>query len=151
MKWVQGVIGLRLGLLHRSSRSASEMSLMSCQTCSARSQWAPVVPVCAVLRDNRDVGELCGTGKRCDTKTTDGLSPTRPGLELSPSLTILKCQGRSEILTCVKVLLVANAHPLQVDLGIGFLCTLQGFSFVSCLPFPHNPLVGSRPILSGWA
>ena len=38
--------------------------------------------------------------------------------------------------------LVANAHPFQVDLGIGFLCTLEGFSFVRGLPFPDNPAPG---------
>ena len=73
------------------------------------------------------------------------------GLELSPSLTILKCWVLSEILPCVKVLLVANAHPLQVDPGIGFLCTLEGFSFVSGWPFPDGPLVGSWPVLSSRA
>ena len=34
-----------------------------------------------------------------------------------------------EILPFVKNPLVANAHPLQVDPGIGFLCTFEGFGF----------------------
>ena len=50
----------------------------------------------------------------------------------------------NETLSVVKIHLVANTHPLQVDPGIGFLCTLEGFSFVSGLP---NLLVGSRPVL----
>jgi len=42
---------------------------------------------------------------------------------------------------------VPNAHPLQVNPGIGFLCALEGFTFVTGLPFPVYPLVGSRPVL----
>jgi len=34
---------------------------------------------------------------------------------------------------------------------IGFLCGLEGFSFVSGLPFPDNPFVGTRPVLSSRA
>jgi hypothetical protein len=40
-------------------------------------------------------------------------------------------RGLSEILPHVKIPRVPNAHPLQVDPGIGFLCTLEGFSLVS--------------------
>ena len=60
-------------------------------------------------------------------------------------------KGLSEILPYVKIPLVANAHPLQVNPGIGFLGTLEGFSFVRGYPLPDNPLVGSRPVLSGRA
>ena len=59
-------------------------------------------------------------------------SPKRIGLLESgivPSETG-DCEGLSEILPFVKIPLVANAHPLQVNPGIGFLCTLEGFSFV---------------------
>ena len=42
-------------------------------------------------------------------------------------------QGLSEILPIVKIPFVPNPHPLQVDPGIGFPCTLEGFSFVSGL------------------
>jgi hypothetical protein len=61
------------------------------------------------------------------------------------------CIGQSAILPFVKIPLVANAHPLQVDPGVGFLCTLEGFSFVSGRPFPDHPFVGSRPVLSSRA
>ena len=57
-------------------------------------------------------------------------------------------KGLSKILPYIKVPLVANAHPLQVNSGIGFLRTLEGFSFVSGLPFPDNLLVGARSVLS---
>ena len=36
-----------------------------------------------------------------------------------------------------------NRHPLQVDLGVGLLCTFEGFRFVSGWPFPDSPLVVS--------
>ena len=54
----------------------------------------------------------------------------------------------SKVLPYIKVPLVANAHPLQVNSGIGFLRTLEGFSFVSGLAFPYNLLVGARSVLS---
>ena len=57
----------------------------------------------------------------------------------------------NETLSVVKIHLVANTHPLQVDPGIGFLCTLEGLEFVSGISFPHSPLVGSRPTLSSRA
>ena len=60
-------------------------------------------------------------------------------------------EGLSEILPYIKIPLVANAHPLQVNPEIGFLCTLEGFSFVTRWPFSHRPLVGSRPVLSSRA
>ena len=44
-----------------------------------------------------------------------------------------------------------NPHPLQVDPGVGFLCTLEGFGFVSGWPFPDNSLVRSRSVLSSRA
>ena len=49
-------------------------------------------------------------------------------------------RGPREILPHVKIPLVANAHPLQVNPGVGFLCTLEGFSLVSGLLLPDNPL-----------
>jgi hypothetical protein len=55
--------------------------------------------------------------------------------------------GLSEILALVKIPLVANAHPLQVNPGIGFLCALEGFSLVSGWSLPDHPFVGSRPAL----
>jgi hypothetical protein len=51
----------------------------------------------------------------------------------------------------LKVHLVPNPHPLQVDPGISFLGTLEGLSFVCGLPFPDKPLVSSWPGLSRWA
>ena len=36
-------------------------------------------------------------------------------------------------------------------LGSAFSAHLEGFSFVSGLPFPDNPFVGSRPVLSSRA
>ena len=59
--------------------------------------------------------------------------------------------GQSEILPYVEIPLVPNPHPLQVNPGIGFLCTLEGFSFVSGLPLPDHPFVGSWPVLSSRA
>ena len=53
-----------------------------------------------------------------------------------------------EILPYIKIPLVPDAHPLQVDPGVGFLRTLEGFSLVGGFPFPDDPLVGSRPALS---
>ena len=44
---------------------------------------------------------------------------------------------------------MANAHPLQVDPGIGFLRALEGLSLVGGCPLPDNPFVGSRPALGG--
>jgi hypothetical protein len=41
----------------------------------------------------------------------------------------------SEVLPIAQIPLLANAHPLQVNPGIGFLCALEGFSFVSGLQF----------------
>ena len=43
------------------------------------------------------------------------------------------CKGLSEILPYIKVPLVPNAHPLQVNPGVGFLCTFEGFDFVNGL------------------
>ena len=57
-------------------------------------------------------------------------------------------KGISEILPITKIPLVANPHPLKIDPGIGLLRTLEGFSLVSGWPFPDNPLVSSRPVLS---
>jgi hypothetical protein len=56
-------------------------------------------------------------------------------------------EGPSEIQPVDKIPLVADAHPLQVDPGIGFLCLLEGFSFVSGWPLPDHPFVGSWPVL----
>ena len=42
---------------------------------------------------------------------------------------------------------MANSHPLQVDPGIGILRAFEGFGFVSGLPFPNSPFVGTRPLL----
>ena len=61
------------------------------------------------------------------------------------------CIGQSEILQIVMISLVTNAHPLQVNPGVGFLCTLEGFSFVSGCPSPGNPFVGARPALGSRA
>ena len=61
------------------------------------------------------------------------------------------CKGPSEILSFAKVPLVANAHPLQVDPGIGLLCALEGFSFVGGRSLPDNPFVGSRAVLGSRA
>ena len=46
---------------------------------------------------------------------------------------------------------MANAHPLQVNPGVGFLRTFEGFGFVGGWSFPDNPLVGSRPFLGSRA
>ena len=54
----------------------------------------------------------------------------------------------NETLSVVKIHLVANTHPLQVDPGIGFLRTLEDFSFVSGFSFPDEELVLARPPLS---
>jgi hypothetical protein len=51
----------------------------------------------------------------------------------------------------VKIPLVANAHPLQVNPGIGFLSALEGFSLVSGWSLPYNPFLGSRPVRSSRA
>jgi len=48
------------------------------------------------------------------------------------------CKELSEVLPFDKIPLVANAHPFQVDPGIGFLCTLEGFAFVSGCPLPDH-------------
>ena len=53
------------------------------------------------------------------------------------------CKGLSEILPVIKIPLVANAHPLQVNSGISFLCFLEGFSFVSGFPLPNKPFMSS--------
>ena len=42
-----------------------------------------------------------------------------------------------------------NAHPLQVNPGISLLSRFEGFSFVSGLPFPNSPFVGTWPVVSG--
>ena len=55
--------------------------------------------------------------------------------------------GRSEKLPYVGIPLGANAHPIQVDPGIGLLGTHEGFGFVSSWTFPNCPLVGSRSVL----
>ncbi len=39
----------------------------------------------------------------------------------------------------------------QVNPGIGFLRTFEGFSFVGSWPLPDNPFVRSRPVLSSRA
>jgi hypothetical protein len=56
--------------------------------------------------------------------------------------------GLSEILPIIKIPFVANAHPLKVNPGVGFLCSLEGFSFVCGLSFPDRPFVRTRPVLS---
>ena len=43
---------------------------------------------------------------------------------------------------------VTDAHPLQVNPGIGFLGTLEGFGLVRGWPFPDRPFVSARPVLS---
>jgi hypothetical protein len=40
----------------------------------------------------------------------------------------------------IKIPLIANAHPLQVDPGMGLLRTLEGFSLVGGFAFPDHPL-----------
>ena len=55
------------------------------------------------------------------------------------------------VLSFVKIPFVANAHPLQVNPGVCFLRTFEGFGLVGGLPFPDDPLVGSRPGLSSRA
>jgi hypothetical protein len=87
--------------------------------------------------------------------TTEGRNPC---LSLPHAKTIRRVtfgqedsQSNLRLLAFVKIPLIANAHPLQVNPGIAFLCTLEGFSFVSGLPFPVQPFVGSRPVLSNRA
>ena len=63
----------------------------------------------------------------------------------------MDCKGLSETLPHVKIPLVANTHPLQVNPGIGFLCTLEGFAFVSGCPLPDHLFVDARSVLSIWA
>ena len=53
----------------------------------------------------------------------------------------------SGILPNIKITLLADAHPLQVNPGIGFLRTFEGFGLVRGVPFPDDTLVGSRPVL----
>ena len=60
-------------------------------------------------------------------------------------------KGLCEILPYVKIPLVANAHPLQVDPWIGLLRTLEGFSLVCGRALPDHPFVGSWPVLSSRA
>lgn len=43
---------------------------------------------------------------------------------------------------------VANAHLLQVNPGIGFLCTLKGFRFFSGYALLDNPFVRAPPVLN---
>jgi len=38
-----------------------------------------------------------------------------------------------QVTSVAEIALVTNSHPLQVNSGIGFLCTLEGFSFVTSL------------------
>jgi hypothetical protein len=53
-------------------------------------------------------------------------------------MTLRRCRGEykglSEILSVLRIHLAANTHPLQVNPRIGFVCTLEGFSFVSGSP-----------------
>ena len=49
----------------------------------------------------------------------------------------------------LKIPLMANSHPLQVNPEIGFLRTFEGFGFVSGLPLPDKELVFARPAVSG--
>ena len=53
------------------------------------------------------------------------------------------CIGPSETLPVIKITLVADAHPLQVNPGIGFLRAFEGFSFVRGFSFPNKPFMSS--------
>ena len=67
-----------------------------------------------------------------------------PVLVLSQRIPEAKgCKGLNEILSYAKILLVPNAHPLQVNPRIGLLSRFEGFSFVSGWPFPHKPFMSS--------
>jgi hypothetical protein len=57
------------------------------------------------------------------------------------------CRGLFEILPYIKIHLVANAHPLQVNPGIGFLCTSEGLSLVGGLALPDEELVLAWAVL----
>lgn len=53
------------------------------------------------------------------------------------------CKELTEVLPYIKVPLVANAHPLQINPGVGFLGILKGFGFVSGFAFPNKPFMSS--------
>lgn len=57
-------------------------------------------------------------------------------------------KGEIEILPYVKVHLVANTHPLQVNPGIGLLRILESWSLANSCSFPDNPSLGSRAVMS---
>jgi hypothetical protein len=57
--------------------------------------------------------------------------------------------GLSEILPVIKIPLVANSHPLEIDSGIGLLRAFEGFGFVSGFSFPDRELVFAWPAVSG--
>jgi hypothetical protein len=61
------------------------------------------------------------------------------------------CKGLSENLPIVKVHLVPNPHPFQVNSGIGLLRAFEGFGFVRDCPLPDDPFVGSRPVFGSRA
>jgi len=58
------------------------------------------------------------------------------------------CKVLCEVLPFVKIHLVANAHPFQVNPGIGLLRAFEGFGFVSGFSFPDRELVFAWPAVS---
>jgi len=110
----------------------------------------PVAYPCWLIRGKRgsDDGAPCQCNRKSQASFLGQSTGQRPWPAVGP---LALGTGRSEILLVVKILLVANAHPLQVNPGIGFLRTLEGFSFVSGCALPDNPLVGSQPVLGSQA
>jgi hypothetical protein len=49
----------------------------------------------------------------------------------------------------IEIQFMANPHPIQVNPRISLLRTLEGFGFVSGLPFPDKELVCAWPAVSG--
>jgi hypothetical protein len=78
----------------------------------------------------------------------EGVKSTHREVASDPGpMTALPC----EHLPLGEIPLVANPHPLQVDPGIGFLRTLEGFSFVGSWPLPDQPaMCPSRPPYLVW-
>jgi hypothetical protein len=74
----------------------------------------------------------------------------RVGLAKNGLISARRSKAKSH-LPFVKISLVPNAHPLQVDPEISFLCAFEGFSLVSGCALPDHPFVGSRPVLSSRA
>jgi hypothetical protein len=97
-----------------------------------------------------DVVELHDFARRYGKPRTSSLA--QPHLQncwaILPTMIVVRQFSQSEILAFVRPPLVANVHPLQVDPWIGSICTLEGFSFVSGVAFPDNPLMGSHLVLS---